>query len=145
MTLMRLEMREWEASRSRTESPWSASTRRLSESRLDVARLLRSPMVDMEPAVGAGKGKGDADAERGDLVAGVAGEAGGRKPRATATGDRDASLLPDGEEEPERESGLGLGLGLGLALALGLGLGLEAVALAFLMALPLRWVAWRRR
>jgi hypothetical protein len=138
---MRLEMREWEASRSRTESPWSASRRRLSESRLDAARALRSSTVDMEMGVGAANG--DASAERGDLVLGVAtgdGEAGGGKPRPTATGDGDgdASLLADGDEEPEREAGLGFALGLALALALGLGLGLEAAAgaaaFAFLMA-----------
>jgi hypothetical protein len=44
----------------------------------------------METGVGAGNG--DASAERGDLVLGVAtgdGEAGGRKPRPTATGDGD--------------------------------------------------------
>ena len=96
VTLMRLEMREWEASRSRTESPWSASRRRLSESRLEAARVLRSPTVDAE--AGVGTGKGDADAERGDLVLGVkGGEAGGgRKPRPTATGDGDASLAVPG-------------------------------------------------
>jgi hypothetical protein len=96
---MRLEMREWEASRSRTESPWSASRRRLSESRVDAARARRS-----STEAGLGAGKGDAGAERGDLVLGVAGEEGARKPRpaATATGDGDASsLVADGDEVPE--------------------------------------------
>lgn len=59
---MRLEMREWEASRSRALSAWSASRRRLSESRLDAARPLRSPTVEMEAGVDL------AAAERGDLV-----------------------------------------------------------------------------
>ena len=67
----------------------------MSKSRLDAARLLRSSMVVME--TGVGTGKGDADAERGDLVLGVkGGEAGGRKPRPTATGDGDASLAVPG-------------------------------------------------
>lgn len=123
ITLKRLEMREWEASRSRTESPWSASKRRLRESMWDAARLLRSPTVDME----AGAAKGEA-AARGDLGLGFAGEEGERKLRS-APGD----APPDGEETPEREAGLGFALGL--ALALGLGLGAAAVAaLAFLMA-----------
>ena len=121
---MCLEIREsgWEASRSRAVSPWSASRRRLSESRLEAARPLRSPTVDTEAGVDM------AAAGRGDLILGVTGEEGERKPRVTATGEGEGdALLPDGDEVSETESGLDFALGLALAL----GLGLEA---AFLIA-----------
>lgn len=53
--MKRLEMREWEASRSRAESPWSASSRRLRESRWDAARILRSATVETETEAEAGE------------------------------------------------------------------------------------------
>ena len=117
---MRLEIREWEASRSRAESPWSASRRRLSAARLEAARLLRSPTVDTEAGVDV------AAAVRGDLALGVTSEAGERKPRRTPTtgeGEGDPALASDGEEAPERESGLAFPLGLALTLALAQGFG----------------------
>ena len=136
--MTRLERREWDASRSRTESPWIASMRRLRESRWDAARLRRSPIVDR--AAGAASGEAAAGEASGEpLVLGFGGEREGERKLRSAAGD--GGVPPaDGEEPPEsREAGLGVALGFGAALDLSLGLGLgfglgAAAALAFLMA-----------
>jgi hypothetical protein len=132
-----LERREWDASRSRTESPWSASRRRLRESRWDAARLRRSAIVDR--AAGAARGEAAAGEARGEpLVLGFAGECEGERKLRSAAGYDGVPPPADGEEPPEsREAGLGVALGFGAALALGLGFGFglgAAAALAFLMA-----------
>ena len=78
--MTRLERREWDASRSRTESPWIASMRRLRESRWDAARLRRSPIVDR--AAGAASGEAAAGEASGDgepLVLGFSGEREGER------------------------------------------------------------------
>ena len=137
--MTRLERREWDASRSRTDSPWSASRRRLRESRWDAARLRRSPIVDR--AAGAASGEAAAGEAIGDgepLVLGFSGEREGERKLRSAAGD--GGVPPaDGEEPPEsREAGLGVPLGFGAALApalgLAFGLGAASAALAFLMA-----------
>jgi hypothetical protein len=122
--LTRLVMREWEASRSRTEAPWSASRRRLRESRWDAARLRRSPTLNMLGGWGA---KGEL------LVLGLAAsEDEGERKLRSAAGDAEPA---DGEEAPERRE-TGLGFALGLALARGLQAVAAVAALAFLMVLP---------
>jgi hypothetical protein len=119
-------MREWEASRSRTEAPWSASRRRLRESRWDAATLRRSAMVyTLKGAAMVG------EAARGEvLVLGFAtGEDEGERKLRSAAGD---AAPADGEEAPERRQ-TGLGFDLGLALARGLEAVAAAAPLAFLM------------
>ena len=139
--MTRLERREWDASRSRTESPWIASMRRLRESRWDAARLRRSPIVDR--AAGAASGEAAAGEAIGDgepLVLGFSGESEGERKLRSAAGD--GGVPPaDGEEPPEsREAGLGVPLGFGAALGLAFGFGLgAAAALAFLMAAASAW------
>ena len=144
--MTRLERREWDASRSRTDSPWSASRRRLRESRWEAARLRRSAIVDR--AAGAASGEAAAGEAIGDgepLVLGFSGESEGERKLRSAAGD--GGVPPaDGEEPPEsREAGLGVALSFGAALDLALGLGLgfglgAAAALAFLMAAASAWV-----
>lgn len=119
-------MREWEASRSRTEAPWSASRRRLRESRWDAARLRRSPTVEM--LAGAAKAGEAATGEF--LVLGFAtGEDEGERKLRSAAGD---AAPADGEEPPERRE-TGLAFALGLALARGFEAVAAVAALAFLM------------
>jgi hypothetical protein len=117
-------MREWEASRSRTEAPWSASRRRLRESRWDAATLRRSATVDtLEGAAMVG------EAATGEfLVLGFAtGEDEGERKLRSAAGD---AAPADGEEAPERRE---TGLGLALTRARGLEAVAAAAPLAFLM------------
>ena len=86
--MTRLERREWDASRSRTESPWIASMRRLRESRWDAARLRRSQIVDR--AAGAASGEAAAGEAIGDgepLVLGFSGESEGERKLRSAAGD----------------------------------------------------------
>ena len=157
ITLIRLETREKDASRSACAREWSASRRRLRSSICEATALLRSPTLDA-PAAGAGwgdtAGEGEAAATRGlatsgERAAGLAralgfggeaeepGEERKLMPRSAGEepGDDDA-----GEEAPPRtgrlrvrvrDAGAGDASGKrkeGSCFGLGLRFGLEAAA-----------------